>query len=115
MPCNFVIHCRSPGQTKDNLENLELNLEHQKHPPEEFCKKAPQLYLKKSLWHWCFPVNLSKFLRTSFLQNTSARLLLEQIVSKSPFLIIVLCDFNVTIEGRYQNDITTFEGLRSTL
>ena len=42
--CNFVSHCRSPGQTKDKLENLELNLEHQKHPPEEFCKKAPQLY-----------------------------------------------------------------------
>ena len=47
MPCNFVIHCRSPGQTKDNLENLELNLEHQKHPPEEFCKKAPPTLFKK--------------------------------------------------------------------
>ena len=35
-----------------------------------------QLYLKKRLWHRCFPVNLEKFLRTPFLQNTSGRLLL---------------------------------------
>ena len=27
------------------------------------------------LWHKCFPVNFTKFLRTSFLQNTSERLL----------------------------------------
>ena len=33
--------------------------------------------LKKRLWHSCFPVNLAKFLRTPFLQNTSGRLLLK--------------------------------------
>ena len=32
--------------------------------------------LKKKLRHRCFPVNLAKFLRTPYLQNTSARLLL---------------------------------------
>ena len=32
--------------------------------------------LKKRLWHWCFPVNFAKFLRISFVQNTSGRLLL---------------------------------------
>ena len=32
--------------------------------------------LKKRLWHSCFPVNLSKFLRKPFLQNTSGQLLL---------------------------------------
>ena len=32
--------------------------------------------LKQRLWHGCFPVNFTKFLRTSFLQNTSGRLLL---------------------------------------
>ena len=37
----------------------------------------PATLLKKRLWHLCFPVNLAKFLRTSFLQNTSGRLLLE--------------------------------------
>ena len=31
---------------------------------------------KKRLWHKCFPVNLAKFLRKRFLQNTSGRLLL---------------------------------------
>ena len=33
--------------------------------------------LKKRLWHWGFPVNFAKFLRTSFLQNTSSPLLLH--------------------------------------
>ena len=32
--------------------------------------------LKKRLWHKFFPVNFVKFVRTPFLQNTSARLLL---------------------------------------
>ena len=31
----------------------------------------PAALLKKRLWHRCFPVNFSKFLRTLFLQNTS--------------------------------------------
>ena len=31
---------------------------------------------KKRLWHRCFPVNFTKFLRAPFLQNTSGRLLL---------------------------------------
>ena len=36
----------------------------------------PAALWKKRLWHRCFPVNVAKFLRTSFLQITSARLLL---------------------------------------
>ena len=35
--------------------------------------------LKKRLWHRCFPVNFTKFLRTPFLRNTSGRLLLTGI------------------------------------
>ena len=35
------------------------------------------LFIKKRLWHGCFPVNVLKFLRTPFLQNTSGRLLLH--------------------------------------
>ena len=38
----------------------------QKQPPER-----PATLLKKRLYHRCFPVNFAKFLRTSFLQNTS--------------------------------------------
>ena len=37
----------------------------------------PATLLKKRLWHRCFPMNFAKFLRTSFLQNTSGRLLLN--------------------------------------
>ena len=28
---------------------------------------GPQLYLKRRLWHRCFPVNFTRFLRTPFL------------------------------------------------
>ena len=35
----------------------------------------PATLLKKKLWHKCFSVNFSTFLRTLFLQNTSGRLL----------------------------------------
>ena len=37
----------------------------------------PATLLKNRLWHRCFPVNFAKFLRTTFLQNTSGRLLLS--------------------------------------
>ena len=40
----------------------------------------PATLLEKRLWHRCFPVNFVKFLRTPFLQNTSGRLLLGEIV-----------------------------------
>ena len=35
-------------------------------------------FLKKRLWHRCFPVNFAKFQRTLFWQNTSGRLLLKK-------------------------------------
>ena len=39
--------------------------------------RASNLYfIEKKLWHRCFPVNFTKFLRTPFLQNTSGQLLL---------------------------------------
>ena len=37
------------------------------------CKRL----LKKNLWHRCFPVKFSKFLRTNFSHNTCGRLLLK--------------------------------------
>ena len=36
--------------------------------------------LKKRLWRRCIPVNLAKFFRTPFLQNTSGRLLLKLVL-----------------------------------
>ena len=39
--------------------------------------------LKKRLWHWCFPVNFAKFLRTPFIQNTSGQLLLWTTASET--------------------------------
>ena len=46
-----------------------------------FANKVPGLIpatlLTKTLWHRCFPENLVNILRTTFLQNTSVRLLLK--------------------------------------
>ena len=39
--------------------------------------RRPATLLKKSLWHRCFPVNFTKFLKTPVLQSTSRRLLLH--------------------------------------
>ena len=40
------------------------------------CSLMPATLFKKRLWHRCLPINFEKFLRTSFLQNTSGWLLL---------------------------------------
>ena len=37
---------------------------------------------------------------------------MEHIASKSPFLIVLLGDFNARMQGWYQNDMTTFEGCK---
>ena len=41
-----------------------------------FNKVAGPTFLKKKIWHRCFPVNFPKFLRTPFLQKTSGQFLL---------------------------------------
>ena len=43
----------------------------------EICRLRLATLLKKRLRQRCFPMNFVKFLRTSFLQNTSGRLLLS--------------------------------------
>ena len=40
----------------------------------------PATLLKKRLWHRCFPMSFAKFLRIPFLQNTSGRLLLYDLL-----------------------------------
>ena len=53
-------------------------------------------FIKKRLWHWCFPVNFAKFLRAPVLQNTSRRLLLN--LQKIPFImeLIIMKNINKT-------------------
>ena len=46
----------------------------------------PATLLKKRLWHRCFPVNFAKFLRKPFLQNTSERLLLDELLCREILL-----------------------------
>ena len=57
-------------------------LEILQHSQENTCARVSFLikfFLKKRLWHRCFPVNVAKFLRTPFLQNISRRLLLRKV------------------------------------
>ena len=42
-------------------------------------KEHPATLLNKRLWHRCFPVNFTIFLRTPFLKNNSRRLLLNSL------------------------------------
>ena len=67
-----------------------FSLKRQKQPPEVFCKNRWKFansqkktcvrasFLKKKLYHRCFPVNFAKFIRAPFLQNTSWQLLLTR-------------------------------------
>ena len=64
------------------------NVFHRKKPvPESLFNKVAGLrsttLLKKRLWHRCFPVDFAKFLRATFVQNTSARLLFWTTASKT--------------------------------
>ena len=49
------------------------------------------------LWHRCFPLNFTKFLRTPFLQNTSGRLLLANANMNN--LTVFLWDLPGTYHG----------------
>ena len=61
----------SKDNLKDTYPQIILSCSYRSQQPR------PATSLKKSLWHRCFPVNFSKFLRTPILQNTSGRLLLS--------------------------------------
>ena len=49
-----------------------------------FNKVCKPKTVKKRLRHKCFPLNVTKFVRTPFLQNTSGRLLLLLVFQKQP-------------------------------
>ena len=55
----------------------------------------PATLFKKRLWHKCFSVNFVKFLRTSFLENTSGRLFLKKKTwsSRSQSLCKIFSDY----------------------
>ena len=50
-------------------------------------------FIKKILRHNCCPVNFAKFLRTPFLQNTSAQLLLNKVIPNFFCKVILLQTF----------------------
>ena len=58
-------------------------------------------FIKKSLQHRCFPVNLAKFLRAPFLQNTSGQLLFDLIT----YIRLMLKDFDFFF-NKYQKQLS---------
>ena len=70
---------------------LEISQNFAKHlcPSLLFNKVRPATLLKKRLEHSCFLMNVAKFLRTSFSQNTSGRL------HPIPLWVLVLKALNV--------------------
>ena len=59
--------------------------------PELFCEinsLRPTTLLKKRLWHRCFSVNLAKFLRTLFSQNTPSGCFWHLHQSRFPILML---------------------------
>ena len=62
-------------------------------------------FLKRRLWHMCFPVNFAKFLRKPFLQNTSGQLLLNKATCSS-YVILVKKYFHLVppAQGAAQTD-----------
>ena len=58
---------------------------------------SPTTLLKKRLWHKCFPVNFTKFLRTPFLQNISGRLLLKHVQMTFFFFFELFIFFTLTL------------------
>ena len=47
-------------------------------------------FMKKRLWHGCFPVNFAKFLRKLLLQNSSRRLFVKVCSKKKVFLVFFI-------------------------
>ena len=84
-------------------------------PSELFCKKRcfqkfclrPATLLKKSLWHRCFPVNFAKFLRTSYLQNTSGQLLLYILDFLNVHICICFGRYSEGIPALHKTEIQT--------
>ena len=70
----------------------EIHVKYVKRKPKRLREKefkrslSPATLLKKRLWRRCLPVNFAKLLKTSFLQNTSGRLLLQDRKGKRLFL-----------------------------
>ena len=58
-------------------------------------EKVASTLLKEKLWHRCFPVHFATFLRTSFLQSTSGRLLLSFLIKAKKFFLSI---FNILSE-----------------
>ena len=72
-----------------------------------FCIYSRDSGIDKRLWHRCFPVNFAKFLGTSFLQNTSQRLLLPYLSISDSKLLRVL-PFQLQLTSTFTKSVIAF-------
>ena len=63
---------------------------------------GPATLLKKRLWHRCSSVNFAKFLRTTFLQNTYGRLLLNPFTSICSVSVLYSYQFFVSCKNLFK-------------
>ena len=76
---------------------LEISQNSQENTCARVSDHRPATLLKKRLWHRYFPVNFAKFHRTTFLQNTSGRLFLNQhLIKVSKLLVFAMFSFFIT-------------------
>ena len=61
----------------------------------------PVTLLKNRLWHWYFPVNFAKFLRTPFLNEPLRWLLLQRVLSNWPIFTSLPDVFLITVNCKH--------------
>ena len=67
----------------------------------EYKKRQACTFIKKGLWHRCFPVNCATFLKNLFLQNTSGWLLQTFVTGRKVFRNLSdIVDFFKIIYGK---------------
>ena len=70
----------------------------------------PATLLKKRLWHWCFPVNFAKFLRTPFYTEHLWWLLLQKVYLRIDFTQLRSSRLEVFCRKRVLRNFAKFTG-----
>ena len=57
---------------------------------KHLCQSLYSTLLKKRLWHRCFPVNFTEFLKTPILKNICERLILHEYIQNFPYFTALI-------------------------
>ena len=106
--------CKTAEAVTHRFSVKQVFLKISKNSQKNTCASLrPATLLKKRLWHWCFPVNFAKFLRTPFLTEPLWwLLLLIQVLCKST--LDKTCGALSTYFGRSQINLPIVKHLFSS-